>query len=234
MNKHNCGISMLMGSILILSFLLSSCIKGSKTEGDEDFPYHGFPVITVFFVPLDGVSKADVEKLKDDFYEKFAEKQWEPYIVETLEHMSTPDSCYNDTHTRFRANKIIKTLSKTYSKNCKKKVQEKYPKNWAYYIIGVTDRDISTNVHGKSDYGILGLSYLGKEDASIISTYRLKRKKDLWKLATHEFCHGFYGCPHCKNDNPHCLMADAKGGNPHFEIKDSLCIDCKNICLIGD
>ena len=33
---------------------------------------------------------------------------------------------------------------------------------------------------------------------------------------------------------PHCIMADAKGGNPHFEIKESLCLDCGSFCLIGD
>ncbi|MDE7349537.1 MAG: hypothetical protein K2N25_00585, partial [Muribaculaceae bacterium] len=200
------------------------------------FPYHGPPVITLFLVPMDGVSSATMNQLKDDFSTKFTEKQWEPYVVEILEHMDTPDSCYNDAKTRFRADKILRTLTKKYSEVARNRAKEKDSEHWAYHIVGVTNNDISTSVHGKSDYGILGLSFLGHKhgDASVVSTYRLKRQKDLWKLTAHEFCHGFYGCPHCKNDDPHCIMADAKGGNPHFEIKDSLYVDCANICLIGD
>ena len=222
-------------SVLTMSLMLNAC-KGNKDEENEELDYHGPPVITVFLVPMDGVSSATMTQLKEDFSTKFTDRQWEPYVVEVLDHMTTPDSCYNDTKTRFRAEKILRTLSSRYSEEARNKAKEKDQKHWAYQIVGVTNHDISTSVHGKPDYGILGLSFLGNRhgDSSIVSTYRLKRKKDLWKLVAHEFCHGFYGCPHCKNDDPHCIMADAKGGNPHFEIKDSLCIDCANICLIGD
>ena len=60
----------------------------------------------------------------------------------------------------------------------------------------------------------------------MISTYRMKKKKDLWKLAMHEFGHGYFGLSHCPNDDASCIMADAKGGNPHFELKDTLCSVC--------
>ena len=222
-------------AIVVMSLMLSAC-KGTKSENDENFFHHGPPVITVFFVPMDGVSTETMKRMKEDFQTKFTDKQWEPYEVEILDHIVTPDSCYNDAKTRLRADKILRTLSKQYSEIAKEKAKEKDLESWAYHIVGVTNKDISTTVHGKPDYGILGLSFLGHKhgDTSVVSTYRLKRKKDLWKLAAHEFCHGFYGCPHCKNNDPHCIMADAKGGNPHFEIKDSLCLDCANICLIGD
>lgn len=222
-------------SIFILSFLLISC-KKSITNGEEDFFEHRPPTITVFLVPMDGMSTKDMNQLKEDFQTHFTDRQWEPYVVELLEPMTTPDSCHNDIRSRFRADKMLRTLNHKYSKEAQKKAKEKDPTHWSYHIVGVTNKDISTTVHGKKDYGILGLSFLGQKhgDTSVVSTYRLKRKKDLWKLTAHEFCHGFYGCPHCKNDDPHCIMADAKGGNPHFEIKDSLCVDCANICLIGD
>lgn len=224
-----------LAAILMMALLLSAC-KGMKPEGEEDLPYHGPPTITVFLVPMDGISTSDAEKLKVDFMKNFAARQFEPYDVEVLAHMSTPDSCLNDAKTRLRADKMLRTLKVKYSEEARHKAKAKYPKAWDYHIVGVTNKDISTSVHGKADYGILGLSFLGHKhgDSSVVSTYRLKRKKDLWKLTAHEFCHGFYGCPHCKNDDPHCLMADAKGGNPHFEIKDSLCGDCANICIIGD
>lgn len=232
--KYNNNIFTII-SLILLSFLIS-CSKKADDSVEYDSEHPGPPVITVFLVPMDGISASTIGQLKEDFYENFAERQCEPYVVEVLGHMSTPDSCYNDIHTRYRAEKLLRTLSSKYSKEAKKTVQEKYPKEWAYHIIGVTNKDISTSVHGKSDYGILGLSFLGHKhgDTSVVSTFRLKRKKDLWKLTAHEFCHGFYGCPHCKNDDPHCIMADAKGGNPHFEIKNSLCMDCANICLFGD
>ncbi len=222
-------------SILILSLLLSSC-KKSIINGEEDVFEHGPPVITVFLVPMDGMSAKEMNQLKEDFQTYFTDKLWEPYIVELLEPMATPDSCRNDAKTRLRADKMLRTLHDKYSDIAKKKAKEKDSKHWAYHIVGVTNKDISTTVHGKADYGVLGLSFLGQNygDASVVSTYRLKRKKDLWKLTAHEFCHGFYGCPHCKNDDPHCLMADAKGGNPHFEIKESLCLDCGSFCVIGD
>lgn len=232
--KSGVGMIALL-SVVALSLLFGAC-KRNKVDKDDDLPYHGPPVISVFLVPMDGVSPATIKQLKEDFSTKFTDKQWEPYVVEILEHMNTPDSCYNDTKTRFRADKILRTLSNKYSEIAKKKAKEKDSKAWSYHIVGVTNNDISTSVHGKSDYGILGLSFLGHRhgDSSVVSTYRLKRKKDLWKLTAHEFCHGFYGCPHCKNGDPHCIMADAKGGNPHFEIKESLCDDCANICIIGD
>lgn len=226
---------MALAAILMMSLLLSGC-RGKGTNVEEELPYHGPPTITVFLVPMDGISTADAEKLKSDFMKNFAARQFEPYNVEVLDHMSTPDSCLNDAKTRLRADKMLRTLKGRYSEEAKRKAKAKDPKAWDYHIVGVTNKDISTSVHGKADYGILGLSFLGHKhgDSSVVSTYRLKRKKDLWKLTAHEFCHGFYGCPHCKNDDPHCLMADAKGGNPHFEIKDSLCGDCANIRLIGD
>ncbi len=225
--------SLILFAITIIAVACST--KGSNkslnnNEEDELF-HHGPPLINVFFVPMDGVSSATIEQLKEDFTTKFTDKQWEPYNVEILEPMTTPDSCFNSEKTRYRAEKMVKTISRKYAAEIKKEAKEK---DWAYYIVGVTDKDISTAIHNKPDYGIMGLSYLGKGDTSVISTYRIKRKKDLWKLAAHEFCHGFYGCPHCKNDDPYCIMADAKGGNPHFEIKESLCLDCGNFCLIGD
>ncbi len=217
---------------IITSTFLFSCKKETRYNAESFF--HGPPVITVFLVPLDGISEKDIEKAKNDFSELFAEKQWEPYIVTTLPHLSPTDTCLNDAKTRYRARKLISLLDTQYKETAKKLARKNNPEAWAFHIVGVTNKDISTTIHGHDDYGIFGLSYLSGNRASIVSTHRLKRRQDLWKLIAHEFCHGFYGAPHCPNNDPHCLMADAKGGNPHFEIKDSLCLDCANRCLIGD
>lgn len=216
---------------VIFAIALESCGNNRDLMG---YDHPGPPNIMVCFVPLDGFSGKEAILLSKEFFKNFAETQWEPYCVKTLEHKTTPPSCLNDSKSRFRGNKIIRWLSTECPNDIKNNKEIDKSINYEYYFIGVTDKDISTNVHNHKDYGILGLSYLGKGDVSIISTHRLKRRKDLWKLAVHEFCHGFYGCPHCKTDNPHCIMSDAKGGNPHFEMKNSLCSDCKAICLIGD
>lgn len=215
--------------------ILSAC-SNKNEKSDNDYIFHGPPLITVFFAPLDGVSAADVEKLSTEFESNFAEKQWEPYQTMILEHSLVPDSCYNIHHTRYSATKVIGYLDSQYREEAAKRSKfTDSPMEYAYYVIGVTNADIATAVHGSDDYGILGLSFRGGNHSSvIISTRRLPHKRDLWKLAAHEFCHGFYGAPHCPNNDKHCIMCDAKGGNPHFEIKDSLCNDCANRCLIGD
>ena len=182
---------------------------------------------------MDGVSVAEINKLKTDFEKNFCGRCTEPYKVEVLEHMVTPDSCYNGIRSRFRAEKMIRALSDKYTQTAMKKAEANCSESWEYHIIGVTNKDISASVHNNKDYGVLGLSFMGSKlcNSSVVSTYRLKRKKDLWKLTVHELCHGLYNCPHCKRNDPHCLMADAKGGNPHFELKDSLCNECGAICI---
>lgn len=243
--KHNLSRRRnIIYAIVLLAIVAAKCIllfgscepKASHNNAgsnDEEYDVHDYRInIKVHFVPLDGVSPEYAKKVSEQFYNNFAAQKWEGYSVNTLSHKASPASCLNDSKSRLRGEKMIKWLETEFKDSARSyNVGRDYFEN---FIIGVTDKDISTSIHGRDDYGILGLSFLGKGKACVISTYRLKRRKDLWKLAVHEFCHGFYGCPHCPNDDPHCIMADAKGGNPHFEIKDSLCLHCANVCLIGD
>lgn len=223
--------------LFILATIFYGC-KSNNVDTEEDEFYHGPPYITVCFVPMDGISKGEMTRLMKDFKDKFAETQFEPYFVDSFDAVATPDSCMNKKYNRLNAKKMLSFLNNKYSDLAK----EKAVKNGVgkaptlFHIIGVTNKDISTAVHGKENYGIMGLSYLssGRCHASVISTYRLPRKQDLWKLATHEFCHGFYNAKHCPNNDPSCIMTDAKGGNPHLEKKDSLCLTCANWCLYGD
>ena len=190
--------------------------------------------ITVCFVPLDGISKSQIDELKKEFKENFSDKREEVFFVESLEHFTTPDSCINKKYHRFEAGKMLKFLGKQYGETANQIADKNSVTGSSdYYIIGVTNKDISTPAHGKENYGILGLSTLGGK-VSVISTYRLKNKKDLWKLAMHEFGHGYYSLRHCPNDDPSCIMADAKGGNPHFELKDTLCSTCYEKSLSPD
>ena len=191
--------------------------------------------ITVCFVPLDGISKSQIDELKKEFKENFTDKRKEVFFVESLEHFNTPDSCINKKYHRFEAGTMLNFLGNQFGEAASQLAVEN-SKNGSsdYFIIGVTNKDISkSNLHNKPNYGILGLSTYGG-NVSVISTYRLKNKKELWKLAMHEFGHVYYSLRHCPNDDPSCIMADAKGGNPHFELKDTLCSTCYEKSLRPD
>lgn len=213
-------------TIAIMSFIicgLTACDNKSKES-----------VSTVFLVPLDGVSEKQMLQLKSDLEKNFFDKEENRFIIDTLGHQNSPKECLNKAKTRLWAKSMVNFLKSQYSEAAESKAKEnaklrdmKY-KDW--YVIGVTNRDISTDFPGKEDYGIMGLSFRPNGKASIISTYRLRNKKDdLWKLAVHEFGHGYYNLPHCQQDIDTCLMQDAKHGNPHYELKEAFCFECKNI-----
>ena len=86
-------------------------------------------------------------------------------------------------------------------------LHEEHGGNDEIVTIGLTHQDISTSIHGHYNYGIMGLSFR-PGDACVVSTFRLKRKDDLWKVTIHEFLHS-RGLPHCKTNAPKCLMQDA-------------------------
>lgn len=212
-------------TVAIISFImcgLTACDNKSKDS-----------VSTVFLVPLDGISEKQILQLKSELEKNFFEKEDMHFIIDTLGHRNSPKECLNKAKTRLWAKSMVEFLKTNYSDMAESKAKEnaklsgKKYKDW--YIIGVTNRDISTDFPGKDDYGIMGLSFMPNGKASIISTYRLRNKKDdLWKLAVHEFGHGYYNLQHCNQDIDTCLMQDAKHGNPYFEIKEAFCQHCKD------
>jgi archaemetzincin len=122
-----------------------------------------------------------------------------------------PEVAYYKPRARYKAPKMLVYLSKICGKDTT--------------VIGLTDKDISHTTLTQFDSGIMGLGYR-PGDASIVSTYRLKRKNlmtQFEKLCKHELGHTF-GLPHCENKT--CLMRDAKGKN-HFDELKSFCPECK-------
>ncbi|MCH5235727.1 MAG: hypothetical protein J1E16_10570 [Muribaculaceae bacterium] len=223
-------------TIVYLLLGIASCLSLFISPGCNKInPFTKEKQITVCFVPLDGISKSQIEELKKDFQENFTDKREEVFFVESLEHFNTSDSCINRKYNRFEAGTMLKFLNNQFGESANKIACENSERGSSdYYIIGVTNKDISkSNLHNKPNYGILGKSTLGG-NVSVISTYRLKNKKELWKLAMHEFGHGYFNLNHCENDDPSCIMADAKGGNPHFELKDTLCSTCYEKSLRPD
>ena len=52
------------------------------------------------------------------------------------------------------------------------------------------------------------------------------KKCDYWKVVTHEFTHTAYNYGHCPDDNPTCIMMDAKG-KADFSNKNNFCKTCR-------
>lgn len=226
--KFNWGLlAISMASILCLG----AC--GGKTgeqeepkdtvEDTTEVPCPDAPLqfVTISLLPLGDISPETMNRLEKDLQKgldsvgaDIDEKSHMPieFEIKTLTKVNIPDSCYYKPRNRYRAEKILKFLKQNYGGSHD-------------YVIAVTDKDISTSVHGAEDYGIQGLSYVSG-NVSVISTYRVKNKNLLWKLAAHEFSHGYFSLPHCPNKDPKCLMKDAEGSNPHFESKETLCDSC--------
>ena len=193
-------------SLVVLVLLIGIFFLLSKNSSDKNSS-------VVFNIqPLDGITDVAsiADELTDYYFTPLGIKNFE---IRILPHKNSPDSTFNSNRTRYRATKIMNFLhDDTLS---------------GEFTIGITDKDISTSIHGSYDYGILGLSILGhKRRACITSTYRLKYKKDLWKLMAHEFTHGYFSQNHCEADDDECIMQDAKGKSPKFENKTYLCPQC--------
>ncbi|HBI01552.1 MAG TPA: matrixin family metalloprotease [Flavobacterium sp.] len=177
--------------IFIFSFLLVGCDKKLTNE------------IKVGIQPY-----ADFPKSKTD---TIAEIIHTFYGVETI---ILPNKLHDiSTFTkvkspRYRADKIIK-------------LQKDELDDSLDYIIGLTEKDISTSkkengkikepTHKYQDWGIMGLAYCpGK--SCVVSTFRIQHKNKavhfmrLKKVTVHEFGHNL-GLPHCPDKK--CVMTDA-------------------------
>lgn len=216
----------------VLSIMAILCLTGCTDKSDEskknldstELEYCMDPpatLVEIKLLPLGDISGKKMELLKEtlqkglETLESGIEDQtYMPLVfdIKILPEEQLPDSCYYEPRARYRAEKLLRFIKQKYGRGND-------------YVIAVTNKDISTSIHGSVDYGIQGLSYR-PGNVSVISTFRVKDKKNLWKLAAHEFCHGFFKLPHCAAKNPHCLMKDAEGGDPRFELKELLCDSC--------
>ena len=123
------------------------------------------------------------------------------------------DALMNDGHTRYRADKIIHSMAANASTH--------------NIYIGLTHKDISCSIHGKKDWGVQGLSLI-PGNACVASTFRVKDRRDFWKVVCHEFIHTYFTYNHCPKDDPSCLMQAAKG-HPRYKGKNGLCPYCSSV-----
>lgn len=94
-----------------------------------------------------------------------------------------------------------------------------------HVILGLTNKDISTDNGEVYDWGVMGLGYQPGQ-ACVVSTHRLsknKLKEQYYKVAIHELGHT-QGLAHCPDIT--CLMTDAKGKN-NTDKEKGFCSKCK-------
>jgi len=145
-----------------------------------------------------------------------------------LKPIDLPKNAYiNVKSSRYRADTLIRFLRKNIDRNYD-------------FIIGLTDKDISTTKYSNTstktikeptykyaDWGIFGLGFMpGK--SCIVSTFRLKEKNfrsRFIKICCHELGHNF-GLPHCSDKS--CIMQDAAETIKTIDnVKLNLCNSCK-------
>lgn len=167
---------------------------------------------TICLQPLDNYTQKEATQLCTVLEKKFKELFRVEFEFEVLPNKKLSGELMNDAKTRYRADKIIDSLSKDVGDH--------------RIIIGLTHKDVSVPYKGKPDWGVLGLSIHGTYTC-VVSDYRLKNKKrDYWKVVTHEFTHTTCNYSHCPEDNPQCIMQDAKG-HADFSKKEGFCKTCK-------
>ena len=167
---------------------------------------------TIFLQPYDNYPQKEAKQLSKVLEKKFLELYGVEFEFEVLPNKKLSADLMNDSKSRFRADKIIDSLKKE--------------ANDHRIMIGLTHKDVSYTYNGKADWGVLGLSIHGTY-ACVVSDYRLKNKKrDYWKVVTHEFTHTACNYSHCPNDDPTCIMKDAKG-KADFANKVSFCKTCR-------
>ena len=167
---------------------------------------------TIFLQPLDNFTQQEAMQLQEVLEQRFRKIFNEGFEFEFLPNKKLSVDLMNDSKSRYRADKIINSLKKEASNH--------------RIIIGLTHKDVSVPYKGKPDWGVLGLSIHGTY-ACVVSDFRLKNKKrDYWKVVTHEFTHTACNYSHCPNDDSTCIMKDAKG-KADFANKVSFCKTCR-------
>ena len=136
-------------------------------------------------VPLGTVKRKEIEAVRRAIARTYRLEA----VVEPKR--SLPRKAYYPPRRRYRAEILLEGLAKMAPGATK--------------VLGVTDADISTTAHGRADWGIAGLAFLGGRPA-VVSRFRAG--ESLADVAVHEVGHTL-GLPHCPNAG--CVMQDAKG-----------------------
>lgn len=166
------------------------------------------PAITILIQPFKDIKPETVAKVAEGIKNVYPN-------VKILDAIDFPENTYYKERNRYRADSIIKFLSKETKGD--------------FVTIGLTTKDISATRGKIKDFGIMGLGYTpGK--ACVASNFRLSkenRDEQFFKIAIHELGHT-QGLPHCPEKM--CFMRDAEGKNPTNEETD-FCKKCKTFLI---
>ena len=131
---------------------------------------------TIYLQPYGNFTKNEASRLGKELEKHLFEMFNVDLGCEVLPPLPLSDSLMNKAKSRYRADKIIRSLS------------AKADDHNIY--IGLTHKDISCSIRGKADWGVQGLSLIpGK--ACVVSTFRVKNRHDFWKVTCHEFIHTY-------------------------------------------
>lgn len=199
-----------MNKILLLALttaLLSSCSSNNPPNtGDIESSTKSQPKKVLHIYYYDGFNTALGDKTIAQLKTVFDSVAFEGTIP-------FPDSAYYLPRKRYKADKLLKHQRAL----CPSKTD---------LVIGFSEKDISTKVHGYDDWGIMGLGS-AKLKSCVISNYRLKNKTcltdDFYKLTLHELGH-CEGLPHC-NHSETCIMRDANKQNLFPQLTE-FCPSC--------
>jgi archaemetzincin len=173
----------------------------------------------IALVPLGELKDSEIQYVKAQIEEFYG------FEVDVLNKGKMPSNAYYKPRSRYKANKVLDYLIAIKS--------NKYDK-----VLALTNDDISAEVKGYKDWGVIGLAYLGNS-ACIVSTYRLGKQKvssntfksRLAKASLHELGHTL-GLPHCDKAD-YCFMNDAKGKVSTIDRAGlTLCDHCQKQILI--
>ena len=211
-------ISLILIIIVCLASIIVYCKKDTKdvevSEDETEF-LCSCPHCVIYLQPYGDFTEKEAKSLvpilKKNF-DTFLEGGWE---FKVNPHKELPADTYVKERDRYKAYNILKKMKQEFKSTSKKR--EVY--------IGLTHKDICTDLRGFKDFGIVGLSFCPGY-VCIVSDKRISDKTQMWKPVMHEFMHAFYGSKHCPNDDPHCFMKDAKG-KPNFKIQNKLCDACR-------
>ena len=163
------------------------------------------PISNIVIVqPFDGISDDQVNYICNEL------KKIVPKVI-LNKSIPLPIRAYYKPRNRYRAD-TLNFIMKGNTKN-------------GYVIIGLTNKDISTDNGTIYDYGVMGLAYCPGKSCTV-STFRLSKSNinvQYFKVAIHELAHT-QGLQHCPNTA--CIMTDAKGKNT-TEHENGFCEKCK-------
>lgn len=183
-------------SLLLYCLFLNSCSPKQETKTKPKATAESILIIQ----PYRGVTAAAVDAVVEEVAPFFNE-------VRVMPHAQLPTRAWVPSRQRYRADTIIKQFTRLAAPG------ETY--------LGITTKDISTTKDGHRDWGVMGLAFRPGQ-AAVVSSYRMKNKKLLYKVALHELGHS-PGLPHCPEKR--CFMRDAEGGDPTASL-NGFCAAC--------